>query len=105
MKRIKHAVVRQERIGLEIYLRSIVTQTSGEVEIAFEVDAESECLDDLAEHLKTTGKDKVLRTCWRATTRKRATSCTIYMSTNYHLALLGKSMTLRYTTSYKRWKH
>ena len=37
MKRIKHAVVRQERIGLEIYLRSIVTQTSGEVEIALAI--------------------------------------------------------------------
>ena len=37
MRRIKHAVVRQERIGLEIYLRSIVTQTSGEVEIALAI--------------------------------------------------------------------
>ena len=37
MRRIKHAVVRQKRIGLEIYLRSIVTQTSGEVEIALAI--------------------------------------------------------------------
>ena len=36
-RRIKHAVVRQKGIGLEIYLRSIVTQTSGEVGIALAI--------------------------------------------------------------------
>ena len=35
MWQIKHAVVGQGRIGWEIYLRSNVTQTSGEVKIAF----------------------------------------------------------------------
>ena len=37
MWRIKHAVVGWERIGLEIHLRSIVTQASGEVKIAFAI--------------------------------------------------------------------
>ena len=37
MRLIKHAVVGKERIGLDIYLRPIVTQASGEVKIAFAI--------------------------------------------------------------------
>ena len=73
-----------------------------------EVDAGFEWIEDLAEHLKTMGKDKIMRDLLarddgKKSVSQQVTRCTIYTSMNYHLAPMGKNMILRYMTSYIRW--